>query len=252
MKYEIMENTSPVSFNVATVDFPAYEVFKEKAIDISEEIRAMNVDPENIKEAKTMLAEARKITDRLSRVRIDIKKEILAGYQTFEAQVKEISSIIGDADDALRAKVRELEEAERQAKKEALRMTWDSRIERYPYVADCISDPFDRWLTPRHLNKTVTMKKAEADMVDWLERTDNDLQAAGSMGDDYLVEYIKTGDLPTAIQNVKERAEIQQRVSNTEQEELEEATAWFLIRGNKDIKLVEMLLKENEINFERK
>lgn len=252
MKYEIMENTSPVSYNVATVDFPAYEVFKEKAIDISEEIRAMNVDPENIKEAKTMLAEARKITDRLSRVRIDIKKEILAGYQTFEAQVKEISAIIGDADDALRAKVRELEEAERQAKKKALRITWDSRIERYPYVADCISDPFDRWLTPRHLNKTVTMKKAEADMVDWLERTDNDLQAAGSMGDVYLVEYIKTGDLPMAIQNVKERAEIQQRVSNAEQEELEEATAWFLIRGTKDIKLVEMLLKENEINFERK
>jgi len=247
-----MENTSPVSYNVATVDFPAYEVFKEKAIDISEEIRAMNVDPENIKEAKTMLAEARKITDRLSRVRIDIKKEILAGYQTFEAQVKEISAIIGDADDALRAKVRELEEAERQAKKKALRITWDSRIERYPYVADCISDPFDRWLTPRHLNKTVTMKKAEADMVDWLERTDNDLQAAGSMGDVYLVEYIKTGDLPMAIQNVKERAEIQQRVSNAEQEELEEATAWFLIRGTKDIKLVEMLLKENEINFERK
>ena len=42
------------------------------------------------------------------------------------------------------------------------------------------------------------------------------------------------------------------RLTAGEQEELEEATAWFLIKGNKDIKLVEMLLKENEINFERK
>lgn len=252
MKYEIMENTSPVSYNVATVDFPAYEVFKEKAIDISEEIRAMNVDPENIKEAKTMLAEARKITDRLSRVRIDIKKEILAGYQTFEAQVKEISAIIGDADDALRAKVRELEEAERQAKKEALRMTWDMRIDRFPYVRDYLKDPFERWLTQKHLNKTVSMKKAEADMVKWLEQEDLSLQSAEAMGEDFLTEYILTGSWADAVQNVKARETIRDTVNASEQEELEEVTAWFLIRGTKDIKLVEMLLKENEINFERK
>lgn len=252
MEYPINDNMQPISFDVPIVSFPGYEAYKEKAIDVASQIQAMEVDPENIKEAKTTLAEARKITDRLSRVRIDVKKEILRNYQIFEEQVKEIASIIGDADDALRAKVRELEEAERKAKKEMLRITWNSRIERYPFVADSIKDPFDKWLKPQHLNKSTSMKKVETDMVEWLEKTDNDLQAADAMGDEYLVEYIRTGNLTTAIQNVKDRELIHQVVTSVMQEGLEEATAWFLIRGTKDIKLVEMLLKENEIKFERK
>ena len=251
MQFEIMDNTTPVSFEVANVSFPAYEAFKERAIEISEEIRAMEVNPENVKEAKTTLAEARKITDRLSRARIDIKKAILNDYQTFEAQVKEVSAIIGDADDALRTKVRQLEEAERQMKKEALRLTWNRRIERYPFISECLSDPFDRWLTPRHLNKTFTMKKAEADMVDWLEKTDMDLEAADAMGEEYLVEYIEIGNLPEAIQNVKNRQAIRESIPTVEKDEPTEEVACFVVHGTKDIKLVEMLLKENEIDFER-
>lgn len=96
------------------------------------------------------------------------------------------------------------------------------------------------------------MKKAEADMVEWLEKTDNDLEAADSMGEEYLVEYVKVMDLPQAIQNVKTNAVIRQTISSSDKEEIEEATAWFLVRGTKDIKLTEILLKENEINYERK
>ena len=65
MKFEIMENTQPVSFSVPEVSFPAYEEYRNRATEIGDQIRAMDVDPENIKEAKTTLAEARKITDRL-------------------------------------------------------------------------------------------------------------------------------------------------------------------------------------------
>jgi len=252
MDWPIAENMKPVSFDVPVVSFPAYDEFMTRAKDIAEQIQAMEVDEENIKEAKTTLAEARKITDRLSRVRIDIKKEILRNYDLFESQVKEISAIIGDADEALRVKVRTLEEAERKTKKERLRCTWVSRIERYPFVANLIPEPFEKWLKPQHLNKSVSMKKAEADMVEWLEKTDNDLEAADSMGEEYLVEYVKVMDLPQAIQNVKTNAVIRQTISSSDKEEIEEATAWFLVRGTKDIKLTEILLKENEINYERK
>ena len=246
-----MESSGQITFDTARVEFPGYEDFKAKAVDIADQINGMSADPENIKEAKSTLAEARKITDRLSRARIDIKDQILERYVIFESQVKEISSIIGDAEDALRSKVRELEEAERKLKKQKVLEIWKKRMSGYPDIAEFIPDAFDRWFKPQFTNKTMSMKKIEEDMTDWLQKTDREMTSAQAVSDECLIQYVTCGDLSKAIEGAKLIEEFEEKILAREQEEPTE-TAMFLIRGSKDITLTEMLLKENEIEFERK
>ena len=117
---EIIEKQNDVTYDIPQVNFPAYEEYKEKAYAVAEYIYNMEPTAENIKETKTTLAKARKLTDKLNRARIDMKKAILQNYTTFEQQVKEITGIIDDADKEIRAKVKDMEEAERQRKKEAI------------------------------------------------------------------------------------------------------------------------------------
>lgn len=251
MNFEIMENSGEIRFDVAPVDFPGYEEFKAKAADVANQINNMDVDPENIKEAKTTLAEARKITDRLSRARIDIKNAILERYTVFESQVKEISAIIGDAEDALRAKVREMEEAEKRMKKELIREIWEKRVSGYPDIVEFIPGAFDRWFKPQFINKTMTMKKVEENMTEWLRKTDQEMASATAVSHECFIQYVTCGDLTKAIEGSKLVEEIEEKILTREQEEPVE-TALFLVRGAKDITLTEMILKQNEIEFERK
>lgn len=246
-----MENSGEIRFDVAPVDFPGYEEFKAKAAAVANQINNTDVDPKNIKEAKTTLAEARKITDRLSRARIDIKNAILERYTVFESQVKEISAIIGDAEDALRAKVQEMEEAERRMKKELILEIWEKRVSGYPDIVEFIPGAFDRWFKPQFTNKTMSMKKVEEDMTEWLRKTDQEMISAKAVSDECLIQYLTCGDLTKAIEGSKIIEEFEEKILAREQEEPME-TALFLIRGSKDITLTEMLLKQNEIEFERK
>lgn len=252
--FEIVEREHDVSYQVPEIKFTGYEDYKLQATEIGSYIRSLSVTPENVKDVKSTLAKARKVTERLNRVRIDIKKEILANYQIFESQVKEITDIIDGADSELREKVRVLDQMERDAKLEEIKILWNKRISQYEQIQKYIPDAFDRWSNPKHLNKTVTMKTIEADMTAWMKETDKNLGTAALMGDDYLYEYARIGDLGQAIDNVKDR---EAWAAEHAEEELEELTAadpvaTFTIIGKKDIALTERLLNENEIAYIKK
>lgn len=253
MNFEIIEKQNDVTYEIAKVEFPAYEEYKEKATAVAEYVRSTEVSPENIKEAKDILARSRKLTDRLNRARIDMKKEILQNYMNVESQIKEITGIIDEADKELRGKVRELDDAERAVKKAMILSIWDKRIINYPDIAQLIPDAFDMWLTPKHLNKTTTLKSVEADMVKWLEQTDRDMKAAEAISNECLVHYLTCGDLPTAIEAVKHLEEAEKYIEERDRmdEPVKSVTA-FVVTGKKDIELAERLLYENEINFIRK
>ena len=254
MKFEIEERKNDIQYTIPQVTFPAYEDYLQTAEDIAAYIRSMDVSSDNIKDIKKTLADARKLTDRLSRARIDIKKEILQSYVVFEGQVKTIAGVVDEADRELREKVKILEEAEREAKKEQLAGIWQKRVEIYPDIVKYIPDAFDKWLRPQHLNKSTTIKSAEADMTEWMENVDNNLNSASIMGEDYLYEYIRVMDLAEAINNVKDREKWMAEMSAEDIDELFEAVpmATFTVIGKKDIELAARLLTENEIAYERK
>lgn len=243
-----------VTCNKALVKFPAFEHYKQQAQQIARYINSIVLTDDNVKDVKKDLAAARKVTDGLDKKRIQIKNAILEEYVGFESQVKELQGIIKEAESTLRTKVREMEEEERQAKKVQIREIWDKRYPLYE-ISQYLTpdDAFRSWLTPQHLNKSTSIKSIEKEMVEWLEATDKDVSTVKSMGDDYLIEYIGCLNLPDAISAVNLRNEIKMEIEQGEYEEItSETTATFIITGEKNIKLTELLLKDNDIEYRKR
>lgn len=243
-----------VTCNKALVKFPAFEHYKQQAQQIAGYINSIVLTDDNVKDVKKDLAAARKITDGLDKKRIQIKNAILEEYVGFESQVKELQRIIKEAEGTLRTKVREMEEEERQAKKAQIREIWDKRYPLYEISQYLTTDDaFRSWITPQHLNKSTSIKSIENEMVEWLEATDKDVSTVKSMGDDYLIEYIGCLNLPDAISAVNLRNEIKMEIEQGEYEEIvSETTATFIITGDKNIKLTELLLKDNDIEYRKR
>lgn len=249
MTFEVWDPSTPdVTFKPADVSFPAFEFYKQQAAEIAEYIRSVEVSEDNVKEVKKELAQARKITDELNKRRIAIKKEILVSFDAFEGNVKDLSAIISEAEGELRSKVHELEELEREQKKAQIRKLWDRRAGQYQ-INNMIPNAFEQWMIPQYLNKTVSMKNVEKEMISWLENTEGDIDTLKALGEDYLVEYLGTLDLKQAIAEVNRRNEIREIITETEDEEV---AATFIVIGAKDITMTEMLLKNNNITFTRR
>jgi len=248
---EIIEKQNDVTYDIPQVNFPAYEEYKEKARAVAEYIYNMEPTEENIKETKATLAKARKLTDKLNRARIDMKKAILQNYTTFEQQVKEITGIIDDADKEIRAKVKDMEEAEREKKKAAIHELWLKRIPAYDYdlLNAVLPNAFDRWLTPKHLNKSTSMKSIEADMTAWIQKTLTDIETAKSMGDDYVEAYAWTVDLAKAIAEVHRREDALDAIHGLMDPDEEEPSQTFVVYGWDNISKAEDLLRRNDIKF---
>lgn len=233
------------------IKFPEYEKLKKEAADVAEFVKNIKVDEENIKESKKLLAAVNKSISKLEDKRKAVKKEVMKPYQDFETQVKEIVEIVKDADEIVRNQVKTLEEKEREEKRNSLQEIWNLRIEQYEY-AKIMS--FDDWITPQHLNKTLTIKKAEEDMVEFLEKSERDLQVLSGMEhkDDLIIEYKNTKDVGMTITAVKMREKYKAENKKLLDENIEEEKTYvFKVFNEKDMKLVELLLKEQDIEFER-
>lgn len=248
---EITEREDDVTYDIPQVNFPAYEEYKEKAYAVADHIYHMDVTPENIKEAKATLAKSRKLTDRLNQARIEMKKKILMNYNVFEEQVKEIVGIIDDADKEVRAKVKDLDEAERQKKRDMIHELWLKRIPAYDYelMTTVLPDAFERWLKPKHLNKTTAMKSVEEDMTAWLQKTLTEISTLQDMGDEYPEAYSYTGDMAAAIKQVRQREDFLDTVHGLKAEDLEEESQTFIVYGDDNISKAEDLLRRNNIKF---
>lgn len=241
-----------IEYRLGTVSFPQYEEYVNLAKEVALVLETMPLTEDNVKEVKRSLADARKIVDALNARRIEVKKALLEPYNALEAQVKYIAGIIDEADSKLRAQVRALEEQERENRKESLREIWNRRAAMYRFPA-IIPNAFDKWLMPWHLNKTTPLSKAEPDMVAWMERVEKDLQAIDTMDRDtallVMEDYIDHTDLSAAIAAAKGRKQRMEAIKQAAPKPI--TTATFIVTGEKDIQLAELLLKSNNINFER-
>ena len=248
LKFEVWDTDTPdVAFKPAQIMFPAYEFYKGQAEQIAEYVSKIEPTEANVKEVKKTLAQSRKLVKALSDRRIQIKRDLLADFSEFEAQVKEISGIVDAADATVRDKVRALEEAEREQKRLAILDLWNKRVGGYR-ICDLVPDLFDTWLQPRFLNSSTTMKTVETEMTEFLEQTEQAMNALDNFDEEYRVEYLGTLNLAEAIEAVRRREEVRDLVRGEPEEETEE-TATFIIKGKKNIKLAEIVLSENEIDY---
>lgn len=240
-----------INLQIGSIDFPEYDNLLAQATEVAEYLKTLEVNEDNIKENKKILAQANKAIKELNDRRIKIKKAIMKPYDDFAEKVKSIESIVKEADELVRSQVRDLEEKEREEKKTQILDIWVKRINAYEYAKVMA---FGDFLESKHLNKTTTLKKVEDEMVETLEKWEKDLKLLSSMEDakDLIRAYSFLQDVTEAMNSVKlEKEAIKRQEQILKNEDLEVKKIYiFKIKDEKDAKLAEMLLKENNIKFD--
>lgn len=238
------------------VNFTDYQRIREEAEALAEQIKTVDVNEENVKASKKLLAVVNRRLKELEDTRIGIKKTMLEPYQLFEEQVKEIVSIVKEADAEVREQVKLLEEFDRIEKEDAIKEIWDKRVIRYS-LGSLV--PFEDFASPKHFNKTTSIDAVEKEMVAFLEHTQKDMNVIKSMDNskEIVSAYLGRYDLGEAIGIVAEQMTRQKEIEK-KTKALEKATAkeeenqifTFKIFDEKDLKLIEMFMKQNKISYE--
>lgn len=244
-------NSNQIKVRPGDVEFNGFKKLKQEALQLSEQINQVEVTDENVKASKKMLAAVNNRVKEIESKRIAVKKELLEPYTIFESQVKEVVSIVKDADSTVRHQVRELEELERSEKESSITDLFHKRMQQYPNLVEVYEA--DDFIDSKHLNKSTSMKSVETDMVTWLEKKDSDLTVIKSLPNshDVLMEYLDTIDLSVAMNIVNQRdermKELETKVTPTKEYGQKE---WIItISDEKDYKLVEMFMKQNNIDY---
>ena len=260
MEHELLQvDAEAIELVQGSIVFNDYERIKKEAEALAEEIKTVEVNEENVKASKKLLAVVNKRLKELEDTRIGIKKSMLEPYQLFEEQVKEIVTIVKEADAEVREQVKLLEEFDRIEKEEVIKDLFFKRKEKYT-LGELLNQ--NHFLKPYHLNKTTSLEKVEKEMVAFLEQTEKDIQAIQTMPNAgaILHEYVKLDgfNLAEAIAVVTEQLnkekEIEKKAKALEKASAkEEEKIGFLVSvkiiNEKELKLLEMILKEHDFEF---
>jgi len=225
---------------------------KLQAIKLAESIAAVEVNDENIRASKKLLAAVNRSVNELEDRRKKIKRLMLEPYTIFEAQVKEIVGIVKDADEIVREQVKKLEEFERMAKRDTIIEIFEKRIVHYSF-RNLFS--FKDFLKPKHLNKTTSIESVENEMIDFLETLAKDLKVIETMPDseDILNLYIDVKDLAAALTLHNQKQARKQQIEASKVMTKPADKIAFLISihaaNQKELKLLEMLLQENGFEY---
>jgi hypothetical protein len=215
------------------VSFPNYEEIYNQAVELAEHISQVEVTEENVKHTKKLLATVNKRVNELEDSRKSVKKQLLAPYEAFEKQVKEIVNVVKEADTIVRQQVKLLEEIERGNKRIEISELFLKRIKHYPELVDLFKD--NDFVHSKHLNKAVSLAKIEEELVQWLEQTKQAVSLISDLeySDEILAEYLQCKNPVQAIQIVRDRkikqAEIsgRQEVKSAKTVTIEFDEGWF-------------------------
>lgn len=236
----------------AEIEFHNYEQLKASAMKLAERVSQVEVTEDNVKESKKLLASVNNEMKNINQRRIGIKKELLKPYSEMEAKIKDVESIINEANSIVKSQIDEIAEQERQEKYREIETLFNRRVKHYVTINE-LFEP-DDFIQNKHLNKSTSISKVESEMIEWLENVKRDIDTIVNMTDseDILVEYVDTVNLSTAIHVIQQRKkateEISNQVAQSTNKSIKKEDVTFTV-SQRDRKFVELLLKENEINY---
>lgn len=201
------------------------EEITRKVTEITKHYENVVYTDEQIQDAKkdraTLNAMRKDISDR----RIEVKKAIMAPYNVFEAEVKEVVALI----DKPIAMIDEQTAAYEEKLKE------DKKSELVNFFKDNIGDlegvlTFDMIFNPKWLNKTTSLKSCKDDISTVIEKTNTDIRAMETVIEDKYRAYAKDFyfrrgmNMTTVLEEVGRMKEIdrkaeEERLAREEEEE---------------------------------
>lgn len=131
-----------------------------------ENYKQFQVSNQTYSEAKAKRAELNAFEKQLNRVRIDTKKEYLTPYETFEAQLKTLSTLVGETSLELDKQIKAIDEMEANAKR--------TDIEFY-YSQLQMLIPLDKIYKKEWENKSYRIEKIYEEILEIKGKIDTDL-----------------------------------------------------------------------------
>ena len=211
MQLEIKEYQLP-----AEIQFNFQEIRNEIAEKVSI-YETLVYSDEEVKTAKTDLANLRKLKKALQDEKIRRKKEYLKPFEDFENKINEIIKLIDAPVGLIDKQVKEFEEKKKADKRTEIGAYWETTEHPEWLVLSKIFD--ERWL-----NATYTMKQIQADITGWINRVNSELETLEQL-DSFSFEaidvYKRSLDMNQAIAEGKRLADIQKRKEEAERRKAE-------------------------------
>lgn len=247
----VKEHNYKITTTQGHVTFEEYDNLLSEAQNLANHVKQVEVNEDNVKEAKKLMAQMNNRVKELETTRKDVKKTLLEPYNHFDDQVKTIKGVIDDAVSHVKKQERELTEQERENKKKAIADIFDKRIKHYGFEKIM---GFADFIKPQYLNKSYSMNKVENELVDWLEKTKRDLDTINKLKnrDELIVEYQNTQDLSTAFEIIDKRNQRKKQISEQNKATPKQTYHVFTIEDDKDAQIVKLLLQQNNIKFDYK
>ena len=239
-----------------------FEELKKEITEKAEMYGSLVYTDENIKEAKVDRAKLNKFIKVLEDKRKDVKKMMLEPYTQFESQVKELVSIIGEANDNIASQVKAYTEKLREEKREKVKEIYDKAmsVEGAEGIAEILT--FDRVSKESFLNSSITFKSIVNEIEDLRDRVRHDLEVINADTGEYQFEmkqaYLKNLDMTEAIsvkqqfeENARKKAEYEAKreAEMEERKAREEAEAQKVVQAGKQV-VVEQQPEETQQEVE--
>ena len=165
---------------------------------------------EDMKDAKADRAKLNNMKKAISARRIEIKKAVMAPYDQFEAEVKEVVALIDKPIELIDAQIKAYEDKQKADKKQKLIDFFEQNNE-HSFVT------FDMVFDSRYLNVSVSLKKATDDIRQKLERVATDIRSLEAFASEKyrsvaMDVYTKTLNLGEALAEDKRLIEIDRKI----------------------------------------
>ena len=195
------------------------EVLKAEFPEKMRDYTGLVFTEDTIKDAKKDRAALNKLKTAFEDERKRIKRQCMAPYEQFEAQVKELIALIDEPIRLIDAQIKEVEEQKKAQKRKEVEELFGSIGFQLFVTLDKIWD--DKWL-----NATVPLSRIEEQMKSRMYQIGEDvavIQKLPEFSFEAMDIYKKTLDLNKAIQEGQRLADIQKRKAAYEEEQRRKA-----------------------------
>ena len=206
-----------MELKVKTPTFPEviefnFEELKQEIEERTKNYANLIYAEDQMKQAKTDVANLRKFTKALSDERIKIKKECMKPYEDFETKIKELDGIVSKAISNIDSQIKAAEEQKKKEKKEKIIELFKNAV--FP---DWVK--FEQVFDTRWLNASVSMTTVSKELIARLEQIENDISTLSNLpefGFEAVEVYKSTFDINRALNEGKRLSEIQKRKAEEE------------------------------------
>ena len=169
-----------------------------------EDYKGLTYTDEQMTEAKKDRAELNRFRSALDAKRKEIKKRCLAPYETFEAQMKELTHLVDEPIGMIDSQLAEYDNRLRAEKETQIEALFEA-AQFQPFVT------LDRIKDPRWLNRSYSLKQIEQDMHARKEQISNDVYLINKLPESQsaLVIYEQTLNIRAAQAEAERMAQVQ-------------------------------------------